>query len=321
MSATSDLGPAQLAVLIARFTGVAHEMGEVLRRAASSPNIKERADCSAALFTADGTLLVQAEHIPVHLGSMPASVAAAIEAFGDQVGPDDQVILNDPFAGGTHLNDVTVVAPVFVDGAIAGWVANRAHHADLGGTAPGSMPADAVHIDQEGLRLPPTLLTDIRPDMDIYREETFGPVLPVIRVRDEEEAVRLANASEFGLVGSVWTQDLEKGLRIASRLESGQVMVNDVYSSVGHPGLPFGGVRSSGIGRYHGDEGLLSFMNTKAILVDRGKADYDPIWYPYNNKLASAFEVFRGVAGKKLGSVIRGFLGLRKASIDGHDGK
>jgi N-methylhydantoinase B/oxoprolinase/acetone carboxylase alpha subunit len=158
--AREPLGPAQLAVLIARLTGVAHEMGEVLRRAAFSPNIKERADCSAALFTADGTLLVQAEHIPVHLGSMPASVAAAIDAFGDQVGPDDQVILNDPFAGGTHLNDVTVVAPVFLDGEVAGWVANRAHHADLGGTAPGSMPADAVHIDEEGFRMSPMLLTD-----------------------------------------------------------------------------------------------------------------------------------------------------------------
>lgn len=155
-----SLGPAQLAVLIARLTGVAHEMGEVLRRAAFSPNIKERADCSAALFTADGTLLVQAEHIPVHLGSMPASVAAAIDAFGDRIEPDQQVILNDPFAGGTHLNDVTLVMPVFDAGTIIGWVANRAHHADLGGTAPGSMPADAVHIDEEGLRLSPQILTD-----------------------------------------------------------------------------------------------------------------------------------------------------------------
>ncbi|WP_421119115.1 hydantoinase B/oxoprolinase family protein [Aquihabitans daechungensis] len=153
------LGPAQLAVLIARFTGVAHEMGEVLRRAAFSPNIKERADCSAALFTSDGTLLVQAEHIPVHLGSMPASVAAAIDAWGAAIGPDDQIILNDPFAGGTHLNDITLVAPVFDRGSLIGWVANRAHHADLGGTAPGSMPADAVHIDEEGLRLSPVLLT------------------------------------------------------------------------------------------------------------------------------------------------------------------
>ena len=153
------MGPAELAVLIARLSGIAHEMGEVLRRAAFSPNIKERADCSAALFTAEGTLLVQAEHIPVHLGSMPASVAAAIAAFGDDLGPDEQVVLNDPFAGGTHLNDLTVVAPVVVDGERIGWAANRAHHADLGGAAPGSMPADATEIAQEGLRIPPVRLT------------------------------------------------------------------------------------------------------------------------------------------------------------------
>ncbi|MFN8017681.1 MAG: hydantoinase B/oxoprolinase family protein [Acidimicrobiales bacterium] len=160
------MGPAQLAVLIARLTGVAHEMGEVLQRAAFSPNIKERADCSAALFTAAGTLLVQAEHIPVHLGSMPASVAAAIAVLGDAVEPGDEVVLNDPFAGGTHLNDVTVVAPVFAAApgaggpALVGWVANRAHHADLGGAAPGSMPADATEVQQEGLRIPPVRLDD-----------------------------------------------------------------------------------------------------------------------------------------------------------------
>jgi N-methylhydantoinase B/oxoprolinase/acetone carboxylase alpha subunit len=153
------MGPAELAVRIARLSGVAHEMGEVLRRAAFSPNIKERADCSAALFTADGDLLVQAEHIPVHLGSMPASVAAAIAMLDTAVAPDDQVIVNDPYAGGTHLNDVTLVAPVFVDGSLLGWVANRAHHADLGGAAPGSMPADATTIHQEGLRIPPVRLT------------------------------------------------------------------------------------------------------------------------------------------------------------------
>ncbi|HVF15156.1 MAG TPA: hydantoinase B/oxoprolinase family protein, partial [Acidimicrobiales bacterium] len=113
------MGPAELQVLISRLTGVAEEMGAVLRRAAFSPNIKERADCSAALFTADGELLVQAEHIPVHLGSMPASVAAAIHRVGEAVGdgrlrPGDQVVLNDPFAGGTHLNDLTLVAPCFL---------------------------------------------------------------------------------------------------------------------------------------------------------------------------------------------------------------
>jgi N-methylhydantoinase B/oxoprolinase/acetone carboxylase alpha subunit len=155
------MDPAALQVLISRLTAVAEEMGEVLRRAAFSPNIKERADCSAALFTADGDLLVQAEHIPVHLGSMPASVRAAIDAFGDSLRPGDQVVLNDPFAGGTHLNDITLVAPCFAsDNRLIGWAANRAHHADVGGMAPGSIPADAVEVFQEGLRIPPVLLTD-----------------------------------------------------------------------------------------------------------------------------------------------------------------
>jgi N-methylhydantoinase B/oxoprolinase/acetone carboxylase alpha subunit len=155
-----SLGPAELQVLISRLTGIAEEMGAVLRRAAFSPNIKERADCSAALFTPDGELLVQAEHIPVHLGSMPASVAAAIEAFGPDLDPGDQVVLNDPFAGGTHLNDITLVAPCVVAGELVGWAANRAHHADVGGAAPGSIPADATEIQQEGLRIPPTRLDD-----------------------------------------------------------------------------------------------------------------------------------------------------------------
>ena len=154
------LSPAALQVLIARLTGIADEMGAVLRRAAYSPNIKERADCSAALFTADGELLVQAEHIPVHLGSMPAAVRAAIEACGAAAKPGDQIIVNDPYAGGTHLNDVTLVAPAYLpDGRLVGWVANRAHHADLGGMAPGSMPPEATEIYQEGLRVPPVLCT------------------------------------------------------------------------------------------------------------------------------------------------------------------
>lgn len=146
-------------MLVARLTGVAEEMGSVLRRSAFSPNIKERADCSAALFTADGDLLVQAEHIPVHLGAMPAAVRAAIDAAGGRVGPGDQIVLNDPFTGGTHLNDITVVAPVLLDDDLVGWVANRAHHADVGGIAPGSMPPDALEIGQEGLRIAPVLLT------------------------------------------------------------------------------------------------------------------------------------------------------------------
>ncbi|MGK2948469.1 MAG: hydantoinase B/oxoprolinase family protein [Acidimicrobiales bacterium] len=149
------LDPAGLQVLVSRLGGIADEMGAVLRRSAASPNIKERADCSAAVFTAAGDLLAQAEHIPVHLGSMPASVRAAIDAYRD-LGPGDHVVVNDPFAGGTHLNDITVVTPAFAGGRLVGWVANRAHHADVGGAAPGSLPADATEIQQEGLRIPPT---------------------------------------------------------------------------------------------------------------------------------------------------------------------
>lgn len=152
--------PATLQVWIARLSGVAEEMSAVLRRASFSPNIKERADCSSALFSPEGELVVQAENIPVHLGSMPASVAVAVRRFGSEIRPGEQIILNDPFDGGTHLNDVTLVAGCFVGARLVGWVANRAHHADVGGAAPGSLPADATEVFQEGLRIPPVRLTD-----------------------------------------------------------------------------------------------------------------------------------------------------------------
>jgi N-methylhydantoinase B len=147
------IDPIALEVARHRFSSVADEMGAVLRHSALSPNIKERADCSAAVFTRSGEMLAQAEHIPVHLGSMPASVAACLDRF-DPV-PGSQYAVNDPFQGGTHLNDLTLVAPVFVGSAHVGWVANRAHHADVGGEAPGSMPAWATTVDQEGHRVPP----------------------------------------------------------------------------------------------------------------------------------------------------------------------
>jgi N-methylhydantoinase B/oxoprolinase/acetone carboxylase alpha subunit len=169
------LDPAALRILIGRLTGIADEMGAVLRRAAFSPNIKERADCSAALFTPNGELLAQAEHIPVHLGSMPASVRAAIDALGSVIGPGDQIVLNDPFAGGTHLNDITLVAPCFTAGGrLVGWAANRAHHADVGGMAPGSIPPEATEVYQEGLRIPPVRLT---PEVEavLFANSRTGP--------------------------------------------------------------------------------------------------------------------------------------------------
>jgi N-methylhydantoinase B len=145
--------PITLEVVRNQLASVAGEMGLVLRLTSLSPNIKERADCSAAVFTPGGEMLAQAEHIPVHLGSMPASVQACIADFDPE--PGVQYAVNDPYHGGTHLNDLTLVAPVFVSSALVAWVANRAHHADVGGEAPGSMPAHAVRLDQEGHVVPP----------------------------------------------------------------------------------------------------------------------------------------------------------------------
>lgn len=142
--------PITLEVARNRLSSIAADMGVVLRRTAYSPNIKERADCSAALFDASGEMLAQAEHIPVHLGSMPASVAAVLDRFGTDVEPGTQFAVNDPFAGGTHLNDLTLLRPVHVAGDLVAWVANRAHHADVGGDAPGSMPAHATRLEEEG---------------------------------------------------------------------------------------------------------------------------------------------------------------------------
>jgi len=164
-----------------RFAAVAEEMGAVLRRTAYSPNIKERADCSAAVFVPWGEMLAQAEHIPVHLGSMPASVAAVVERFGEGVEPGMQYAVNDPFRGGTHLNDITLVRPVFRRRRLVGWVANRAHHADVGGAAPGSMPAAATHLADEGHVIPPQAAAG----GGRWLAEFLEPLLEATRTPDE----------------------------------------------------------------------------------------------------------------------------------------
>jgi N-methylhydantoinase B len=140
----------ELQVLGSVLRGIAEEMGAVLVRSAFSANVKERRDCSTALFDARGRLVAQAEHIPVHLGAMPDAVAA-VRAHDPQ--PGETWILNDPYAGGTHLPDVTLVS-----GTELGFAATRAHHADVGGAEPGSMPATSTRLDEEGVVIPPTRL-------------------------------------------------------------------------------------------------------------------------------------------------------------------
>jgi len=152
------LDPIELQVVTGALHAACREMGVVLIHSAHSSNIKERRDASTALFDVDGQMVMQAEHIPVHLGAMPAAVAAVL---GEDHAPGVSWILNDPFAGGTHLPDITVITPVFVpDGPLIGFAASRAHHADVGGRVPGSMPADSRTLADEGVVISPRPLDE-----------------------------------------------------------------------------------------------------------------------------------------------------------------
>ena len=172
----SGLDPIELQVLTGALRAACEEMGVVLIRSAHSANIKERRDASTALFDADGEMIMQAEHIPVHLGSMPAAVEAVLP---ERHAPGVSWILNDPFAGGTHLPDITVITPIFAEllpaagpsgsarggGApraqeLLGYAASRAHHADVGGRVPGSMPADSRSLAEEGVVISPRPLNE-----------------------------------------------------------------------------------------------------------------------------------------------------------------
>ena len=151
--------PVELQILAGALRAICEEMGAVLIRSAHSANIKERRDASTALFDPDGEMVMQAEHIPVHLGAMPAAVAAVL---GEEHAPDVSWILNDPFAGGTHLPDITVITPVFAanGGPLIGFAASRAHHADVGARVPGSMPADSRSLQEEGVVISPRPLSE-----------------------------------------------------------------------------------------------------------------------------------------------------------------
>ena len=196
--------PVKLEIFKSLYSSVAEEMGVSLRRSAFSPNIKERRDYSCAVFNREGVLIAQGDHMPVHLGSMPMSVRAALETV--ELGPGDIVVLNDPYAGGTHLPDVTMVAAVYegrgsgvrgqkkkqhkeIRGATSKhrplfYVANRAHHADIGGATPGSM-GRADEIYQEGLRIPPVrLMIEGRVNEDVMRLISANVRLPEEREGD-----------------------------------------------------------------------------------------------------------------------------------------
>ena len=177
MSSNGKLDPVTLSVLASALSGVAEEMGAVLIRGAYSSNIKERRDCSAALFDAEGRMVAQAEHIPVHLGAMPEAVAAVMEKEPE---PGDVFALNDPYSGGTHLPDITLVSSVAIEDEIIGYAVTRAHHSDVGGMRPGSMPSDSREIYQEGIIIPPVRLVS----GGEYVEDVLDLLLANVRTPD-----------------------------------------------------------------------------------------------------------------------------------------
>jgi N-methylhydantoinase B len=150
------IDPVALQVMLGGLRAACDEMGAVLVRSAQSANIKERRDASTALFDERGRMIMQAEHIPVHLGAMPSAVAAVLD---EEQRPGESWILNDPYRGGTHLPDITVILPLFHEAELIGFAASRAHHADVGAREPGSMPADSHTLEDEGVVIPPTRLT------------------------------------------------------------------------------------------------------------------------------------------------------------------
>jgi len=155
---------------------------------------------------------------------------------------------------------------------------------------------------QSGLFYEPTVLTDVTHEMAIMREETFGPVLPIMRVRDEDDALRLANDSPYGLNANVWTRDKRKGERIAKALESGSAVVNDCMLTYGVTESPFGGVKESGVGQVNGEIGLRSFCHAQSILIDRFGAKSEVLWYPYTaKKLGLLRRALRLLFGTPLG--------------------
>ncbi|HEU4393025.1 MAG TPA: hydantoinase B/oxoprolinase family protein [Solirubrobacterales bacterium] len=203
----SGIDPIGLQVLIGGLRAACEEMGATLVRSAYSANIKERHDCSTALFDARGELVMQAEHIPVHLGSMRDAVAAVL---GEEQRPGVAWVLNDPYRGGTHLPDVTLISPVFHEGEMLGFAASRAHHADIGGPTPGGMPAFSKRLQDEGVVVPPTRVDDAT--LKRLAAQMRSPRQRLADLRAQQAANRIGETRLAELASRYGGDDLRAGM-------------------------------------------------------------------------------------------------------------
>jgi N-methylhydantoinase B len=252
----SRLDPVALQVMLGALRAACDEMGAVLVRSAHSANIKERRDASTALFDERGRMVMQAEHIPVHLGAMPSAVAAVL---GERHEPGVAWILNDPYRGGTHLPDITVISPLFHRSDLVGFAASRAHHADVGAAEPGSMPAHSRSLEEEGVVIPPTRLDDAtlrelasRMRNPRQREADLRAQLAAGRAGAERVAALI---ERFGL--DAYREGLEETLDYAERrtrakvaeLEDGVREAEDVLEAAdGEGGAGAGAAAQTGAG-------------------------------------------------------------------------
>lgn len=221
ISTMSILNPIELNLFSSRVAAICDEMGLVLRRAAFSPNIKDRLDFSCALFGTNGELFAQADHMPVHLGSMAFAMSSIVKNRRWQQG--DMLVLNDPFLGGTHLPDVTLIAPVFVaEAGLVGFVANRAHHANIGCETPGSMPISST-LEEEGIVISPTWLLK---QGKLQKEATYLP-----GVMNGELTGDFAAQAGANQVGIQRLEALVTSLGVESYLK-GMVQLNDYADSI-----------------------------------------------------------------------------------------
>lgn len=308
-SATATFNAAALEILSNRLLSVAEEMGAVLIRTAYSTNIKERRDCSTAVFDAHGQMIAQAELIPMHLGSLLGAVDAVFTKYGDMQ-PGDMFITNDPYSGGgTHLPDIAMVTPVFYENVLVGFTANIAHHADVGGKVPGSTSGDATSIFQEGIRIPLVrICTAGQVDQAVVDFVLLNSRTPAERDGDlgaqiaanRTGARRLADVvARYGVKIYFQGVDLlinyaEKLMRAnIAKLPSGTYSFTDYLDDDGiNLGVP---VPITVTVKIEGDQALVDFTGSSPQVSG-------PINVPLNGTLATIFYCFKALVGSDIPS-------------------
>ena len=311
MKKNTGITPVALEILGNRLLSVSEEMGATLIKTAYSTNIKERRDCSTAVFDSKGQMIAQAEHIPMHLGSLLGAVSSLLQKFSyAEIFPGDMFITNDPyFGGGTHLPDITLVSPVFLKNELVGFVANLAHHADVGGKVPGSTSGDATSIYQEGTRIPMVrvcrdgkLIQDVvdfimlNSRTPAEREGDLGAQVAANKVGERRlrEVVNHYGIKSYNETVSALLDYAEKLMRAGiSELKNGEYCFEDFMDDDGiTKGKPVP-IRANI--KINDDSALVNFTGTSPQ-VD------GPINVPLNGTLATVFYCFKALVGANIPS-------------------